>query len=76
VGQYNIAVNTVAPDFIPDEAMLQSRGAHDQEVIAQRCFNRRQVPDDMIGIIVFLAGPGSEFITGQSFLVNGGAHFQ
>jgi NAD(P)-dependent dehydrogenase (short-subunit alcohol dehydrogenase family) len=76
VGEHNIAVNTVAPDFIPDEEMLRTRGTHNEEVVAQRCFKRTQVPDDMVGIVTFLAGRGSEFITGQSFLVNGGAHFQ
>lgn len=76
LGEHNIGVNTVAPDFIPDEEMLQSRGTHDEEVIAQRTLKRRQVPEDMVGTVVFLAGPGSDFITGQSFLVNGGAHFQ
>jgi NAD(P)-dependent dehydrogenase (short-subunit alcohol dehydrogenase family) len=76
LGDHNIAVNTVAPDFIPDQAMLETRGAHDEEVIAQRCFKRRQVPEDMVGTVVFLAGPGSAFITGQSILVNGGAYFQ
>jgi NAD(P)-dependent dehydrogenase (short-subunit alcohol dehydrogenase family) len=76
VGDDNVTVNTVAPDFIPDEDMLRTRGSHSDEVIAQRAFKRMQVPEDMIGIVVFLAGPGSEFITGQSFLVNGGAYFQ
>jgi 3-oxoacyl-[acyl-carrier protein] reductase len=76
VGDDNIAVNTVAPDFIPDEDMLKTRGEHSDEVVAQRCFKRMQSPEDMVGTIVFLAGPGSEFITGQSFLVNGGAFFQ
>jgi NAD(P)-dependent dehydrogenase (short-subunit alcohol dehydrogenase family) len=76
VGDDNIAVNTVAPDFIPDEDMLKTRGSHSDEVIAQRCFKRMQVPEDMVGTIVFLAGAGSDFITGQSFLVNGGAYYQ
>jgi NAD(P)-dependent dehydrogenase (short-subunit alcohol dehydrogenase family) len=76
VGDHNIAVNTVAPDFIPDEDMLQTRGAHDEEVIAQRAFKRRQVPEDMVGTVVYLSGPGSDFVTGQSILVNGGAWFQ
>jgi NAD(P)-dependent dehydrogenase (short-subunit alcohol dehydrogenase family) len=76
VGDDNIAVNIVAPDFIPDEDMLKTRGSHSDEVIAQRCFKRMQVSDDMVGTIVFLASAGSDFITGQSFLVNGGAYFQ
>jgi NAD(P)-dependent dehydrogenase (short-subunit alcohol dehydrogenase family) len=76
LGDDNIAVNTVAPDFIPDENMLKARGSHSDEVIAQRAFKRMQVPEDMVGTIVFLAGPGSDFVTGQSLLVNGGAYFQ
>jgi NAD(P)-dependent dehydrogenase (short-subunit alcohol dehydrogenase family) len=76
VGDDNIAVNTVAPDLIPDEEMLKTRGAENDFIVAQRCFKRTQTTDDMIGIVVFLAGPGSDFITGQSFLVNGGAYFQ
>ncbi len=76
VGADNIAVNTVAPDFIPDEEMARTRAAEAQIVIGQRCFPRTQTPEDMVGIVVFLAGPGSDFITGQSLLVNGGALFQ
>jgi hypothetical protein len=29
----------------------------------------------MVGIVLFLAGRGSDFITGQNFLVNGGRLF-
>jgi len=76
VGSDNIGVNTVAPDFIPDEEMARTRAAEAEIVIRQRCFPRTQSPEDMVGIVVFLAGPGSDFITGQSFLVNGGAWFQ
>jgi 3-oxoacyl-[acyl-carrier protein] reductase len=76
VGDDGIAVNTVAPDFIPDEEMLRTRAADAAIVLAERCFQRTQTPEDMVGIVVFLAGPGSDFITGQSFLVNGGALFQ
>ena len=56
--------------------MARTRVAEAQIVIQQRCFRRTQTPEDMVGIVVFLAGPGSDFITGQSFLVNGGAWFQ
>lgn len=76
VGGDGIAVNTVAPDFIPDEEMARTRAAEAAVVVEQRCFRRTQTPQDMVGLVVFLAGPGSDFITGQSFLVNGGALFQ
>jgi NAD(P)-dependent dehydrogenase (short-subunit alcohol dehydrogenase family) len=76
VGDEGIAVNTVAPDFIPDEEMMRTRTGDAAVVVAERCFKRTQTPEDMVGIVVFLAGPGSDFITGQSFLVNGGALFQ
>ena len=76
VGEHNIAVNTIAPDLIPDEEMLTTRATEHEMVIGQRVFKRTQTAEDMVGVVVFLAGPGSDFITGQSFLVNGGAHFQ
>ena len=31
-----------------------------------------QTPEDLTGMAVFLAGPGSDYITGQSFNVEGG----
>jgi len=76
VGESGITVNTVAPDYIPDEVLLSAHPGHNEAVVAQRCVARTQTPDDMVGTIVFLCGPGAEFITGQSLLVNGGAHFQ
>ncbi len=48
----------------------------DARLTARRCFKRTQVTDDMVPIVVFLSGPGSDFITGQNFLVNGGSVFQ
>jgi NAD(P)-dependent dehydrogenase (short-subunit alcohol dehydrogenase family) len=76
VGEFGIAVNTVVPDFIPDEEMARTRAAEADFIIGQRVFKRTQVPQDMVGLVVFLSGAGADFITGQSFLVNGGAHFQ
>jgi 3-oxoacyl-[acyl-carrier protein] reductase len=76
VGEHGITVNTVAPDYIPDPFLLGQYPGHNEAVVAQRSLPRTQIPEDMVGTIVFLAGPGSTFITGQSYLVNGGSHFQ
>jgi 3-oxoacyl-[acyl-carrier protein] reductase len=75
VGEHNIAVNAVAPEYIPHDPEL-ARKYPDDMVISQRVFKRRQVPEDMVGIVLFLCSAGSDFITGQSFLVNGGSSFQ
>ncbi len=76
VGNSGITVNTIAPDYVPDEFLLDRHPGHDEAVVSQRSLPRTQTPDDMVGTIIFLAGPGAAFITGQSFLVNGGSHFQ
>lgn len=76
LGDDNVCVNTVAPDLIPDEEIMKSRPAVNDVVVAQRVFKRTQTPDDMLGTILYLAGPGSDFVTGQSFHVNGGTFFQ
>jgi 3-oxoacyl-[acyl-carrier protein] reductase len=76
MGEAGVTVNTVVPDFIPHDLENQSDPAIDERNVRDRVFKRTQTPQDMVGIVVFLAGPGAAFITGQSFLVNGGARFQ
>jgi 3-oxoacyl-[acyl-carrier protein] reductase len=75
VGEFNICVNLLAPDYIPDEEQLRLYPEADEFVVSQRVFKRTEAPEDMLGALVFLAGPGSDFVTGQSLLVNGGVWF-
>ncbi|MBV8430098.1 MAG: SDR family oxidoreductase, partial [Solirubrobacterales bacterium] len=47
-----------------------------QEISAQaRVLVRDQYPEDIVGAVLFFAGPDSSFITGQSLVVDGGAYF-
>jgi 3-oxoacyl-[acyl-carrier protein] reductase len=39
---------------------------------AQRSFARAMTPEDLVGTVLFLAGEGSSFVTGQDIWVNGG----
>jgi 3-oxoacyl-[acyl-carrier protein] reductase len=76
LGEHNIAVNTISPDYIPHDEEYASRQPEMSAFIAQqRCFKREQVPEDMVGTILYLAGHGSDFVTGQNFYVNGGRLF-
>ncbi|MFD1561055.1 SDR family NAD(P)-dependent oxidoreductase [Paraburkholderia silviterrae] len=77
VGEFNIQANTLCPDLIPDPDIVAKQGtAADEKTIAQRCLKRTQTPGDMVGSLIYLLDSGSDFVTGQSLLVNGGAFFQ
>ena len=76
VGGDGIIVNTLCPDLIPDEDITARQGtAADERTVAGRCLKRTQVPEDMVGAAAFLFSDLAGFVTGQSLLVNGGAHF-
>ena len=76
LGPDGITVNTVSPDLIPNPLLRPSDAASDEFVVAGRAIKRTQVPEDMVGTILYLAGSGSDFVTGQNIVVNGGAFFQ
>lgn len=76
VGGDGIIVNTLCPDLIPDDDIVARQGtAADERTVAGRCLKRTQLPQDMVGTAAFLFSDLAGFVTGQSLLVNGGAHF-
>jgi NAD(P)-dependent dehydrogenase (short-subunit alcohol dehydrogenase family) len=40
--------------------------------IQRRSIKRVEVPEDLVGTLLYLASPASEFLTGQTIAVNGG----
>ena len=79
LGPDNICVNAIAPGYTITEATLGQDEMHVQAgsaSAAARAIGRPQLPHDVVGTAVFLCGPGSDFVTGQTFAVDGGAHFQ
>ena len=45
-------------------------GAHDMG--GMHGFGRVQTPDDVAGFVSYLAGPDSDYMTGQSVMIDGG----
>ncbi len=74
LGEHNICVNAIAPGLVTNEASMRLNpreyfeGARNRRVI-----KRPMTPEDLIGTVMFLASPDSDFVTGQTFVVDGGA---
>jgi 3-oxoacyl-[acyl-carrier protein] reductase len=76
LGEWNICVNTLSPDYVPwDEEYAGRQPAMAGLIAAQRSFRRDMEPDDLVGTLLWLCGPGSDFVTGQNVWVNGGRLF-
>jgi 3-oxoacyl-[acyl-carrier protein] reductase len=76
LGEWGIAVNTISPDYVPHDADYDGRQPEMAGIIAaQRCFRRDMAPEDLVGTLLYLLGPGSAFVTGQNLFVNGGRLF-
>ena len=76
LGSHGIAVNTITPDYIPhNEEYASARPEIDVAIRARRAFARTQVPEDLVGTLIYLMSPMSDFVTGQNIFVNGGSSF-
>lgn len=76
LGPDGICVNTLTPDYIAFDRDYDKRQPEMAPTLAsQRIFAREQVPEDMVGALLFLVGRGSDFVTGQNIWVNGGRAF-
>lgn len=70
LGQYNICVNVVAPGVIdtPGTRSYINMDKMDASSVPMKRFGK---PEDTVGAIVFFASDDSDFISGQSLLING-----
>jgi NAD(P)-dependent dehydrogenase (short-subunit alcohol dehydrogenase family) len=71
LGPHNICINCVAPGFTDTEA---SRGLADVSKYdtSRTPLRRLETPQDLTGAALFLASSESDFVTGQTLLVDGG----
>ena len=76
LGEFGITVNAVAPGLTRSEDELTEavRARHEQ-ITEGRCLKRVEKPEDLVGTILFLASSDSDFMTGQTMLVDGGQAF-
>ncbi|MDX6468962.1 MAG: hypothetical protein QOF75_765 [Gaiellaceae bacterium] len=78
IGKDKILVNCVAPGFTMS-AGVQSHPEVVEKLrdvsVSARTIQRDQTPEDVVGAVVYLSGPGSDFVTGQTIVIDGGQTF-
>lgn len=74
LGQYNITVNALAPGYTVTEASMNINPdeSFNEKRVMERSLRREEHPKDVAGTLAFLASDYSDFITGQTILVDGG----
>jgi 3-oxoacyl-[acyl-carrier protein] reductase len=73
VGEFGITVNALTPGMTQSETQVaSSSGNYLASRIAGRAIERVQVPADLVGAVMFLSSPASDFMTGQTINVDGG----
>jgi NAD(P)-dependent dehydrogenase (short-subunit alcohol dehydrogenase family) len=76
LGAHGVNVNTLAPGLIESESILGNEkffGANRERVLASRSLKRDGKPQDLLGALIFLASGESDFVNGQTLVVDGGS---
>jgi NAD(P)-dependent dehydrogenase (short-subunit alcohol dehydrogenase family) len=76
LGDAGVRVNCLAPGLTMSEGVVANNawaGPIVANNIASRCLKREATPDDLTGALIFLASSESDFMTGQTIVVDGGS---
>ncbi len=76
LGEFGIRVNAIAPGLTESDTTLQAGTTPEHlfdEIPKQRALQQPETPADLTGALVFLASEESDFITGQTLVVDGGS---
>jgi NAD(P)-dependent dehydrogenase (short-subunit alcohol dehydrogenase family) len=76
LGDHGIRVNTLAPGFTMSDSVVTHNPIHvasaRDRAMQSRSLKRDELPQDLLGAMIFLASAESDFITGQTIAVDGG----
>jgi 3-oxoacyl-[acyl-carrier protein] reductase len=75
VGRHGITVNCVALGTMNTQGIAPEEDEIGKQIVKRYVIRRRGLPRDIAAMCTFLASPQAEWITGQTYPVNGGYSF-
>ncbi len=76
LGSHGIRVNSLSPGLTMSDNVRHNSAWTAQVMqanIDSRAIKREAAPDDLLGALIFLSSPASDFVTGQTLSVDGGS---
>jgi 3-oxoacyl-[acyl-carrier protein] reductase len=70
-----ITVNMIVPSMVETGTAERDYPGVSGAVVADQAIRRYEQPEDLVGLLVFLASRESAFVTGQTILIEGGRTF-
>ncbi|NMM85689.1 dehydrogenase [Rhodococcus sp. SRB_17] len=75
LGRRSITVNAIAPGFTLTEASVGLIDGAETYGVDRGALKRASQPEDIVGAALYLAGNDSNYVTGQTLVVDGGRQF-
>lgn len=70
--RHGIRVNAIAPGWFPSDMANFVLEQHAEELTSRIPLGRFGGPEDLKGVVVFLASPAAAYVTGHTLIVDGG----
>jgi acetoacetyl-CoA reductase len=77
VARKNVTVNTISPGYIGTKMVMAiPKDVLDTKILPQIPVGRLGKPEEVAGLILYLASEEAAFVTGANIAINGGQHMQ
>jgi acetoacetyl-CoA reductase len=75
VAKKGVTVNTVSPGYLRTQMVLKvPDGILQSKILPEIPMGRLGEPDEVAGLVAYLASPQAAFVTGANIAINGGQH--
>jgi acetoacetyl-CoA reductase len=69
-----VTVNTISPGYVATEMVMAIRAEVRDQIVASIPMGRLAQPDEIAGLVAYLASDDAGYITGANISINGGLH--